>query len=412
MAIANINWTFGPRSSVTPIARCAITVLVARDGVAVSSFVMTTDASGAASGIYQDLTASATDTHQYRFVPQDTGCAGNCTIAPVIVNWNCAGTAPIAPADTPPSAPGCPDVINSVTLCGGTAPIRQVAVGGTVALSQQFRNAATVTVTPAVPGLTATSTYAGGALNGVATTTGSYSVQFKGSNLACADCITTYPLVVGDIPTATQSIRIVKGSSAYTPVSATSFNAADQIFEATLVAPPGKTFQLQASGTVSVTSPVITMPATGTFTYSPPVGQFGTYSTAWAYIPAGSNPISLTNPGTTTITGSTCVTLSVTQLSTYTRLVVTAPVGAIGVPITLSFGGASFAGSNPTCVGNNFGVINNLINTNSGGTGNVLTFDLSPIVAPYSAAIKLDLRGASLSTHVICGQSCYQVSYI
>ena len=410
MATANINWSFSPQSSAAPIANCTFSVTVTRDGLALPAFSVITNATGAASGVYQDATASGTVTHQYRFTPQLSGCAANCTAQPATVNWNCSGTA--VPIVITPAAPNCPVTADSFVFCGGTNAAQQVAVGDTVALAQNFGFATTVTVSGVPPGMTASTTSTGATVTGSPTTAGTYNVQFIGSKTGCTNCVVTYPLIVGAAAaSATQSIRTLRGARVYTPGSTTSFNAEDQILEVSLSGPAGKTFQLVGTGSVNATSPILTIPPSGVFTYSPLIGQANSYSTAWGFVPAGSNPIALINPGTTTITGTTCMTLAVTQSGSSYTITVSAPAGTTAVPFTLDFGGASFGGS-ASCAANSFGTSNGALTTASGGGGNVFVFGPVSVTAPYSAAIRLSTNaGTSINTHVVCGPACAQVTF-
>ena len=409
MTTATLNWAFGPQSGVPPVSSCTFSVLVTRDGAPLPSFSVTTNAAGIASGTYLDTTASATATHEYRFFPQMAGCSANCSMTNAAVSWSCAGVPP-PPPPLPPISTGCPTIQDSFTLCGQTAPPLQVLVGGAVALAQNFANATSVAITPTVPGLTPFTATTGGQLTGTASTAGTYNVQFKGSKAGCVDCITTYPLIVGTAANSTQSVRVLRGASAYVPVSLTSFNAADQVLEVSVTGPPGKTFTLVGTGTINVTSPVLTIPPSGTFTYSVPTGQSSAYSTAWGFVPAGPNPLVLTNPTAVTITGSTSLTLAVSQVGLTFTIVVTSPAGANAVPFDLSFGGASFGGS-AVCATNTFGTTNTALNTGSSGGGNTFTYGPITITAPYSAAFKLATNAGSVGTHIVAGAACGSVSF-
>jgi hypothetical protein len=412
MAVASINWNFGQRAGAAPIVSCTFSVLVTRDGLNIGSFSVTTNASGAASGVYQDATASDTATHQYVFTPQMAGCAVGCSTAPVTTNWNCAGTAPPPPPPAPPgpppppSSPGCPVLQDTFQTCGTTAPSQTVAIGAALTLTQNFGDATTTTVT-AVPGMTATTSPTSASLTGAPTTAGTYNVTFTGTKAGCAPCTVVYPIIVASTSCATQSVRVLQGPSAYVPPSSTSFNAADQLLEVSLTGIPGQTFQLVATGTVSTSSGVLTIPPSGNFTFTTAVGQAAAYSTAWGFFGAGSNPITLCTPGTVTITGSTCLTMTVTQTLTDYTIVVTAPAGANNVPFALSFGGAPFGGSF-RCTDNSFGTYNGSLTT--GASSNVFTFGPVAVTSPYTAAIKLDTVPASASTHAVCGAACQQVS--
>ena len=409
MTTANINWSFNPRAGATPVVNCTFIVSVTRDGAAAPSFSVSTNSAGFASGVYQDPAASATLTHVYRLTPQMTGCAANCTASAFAVNWNCAGTAPVIPVDV--GIVGCPVQQDTFNRCGGTDGPQQVAIGATVSLMQNFGNATSVSISPSVPGLTATTTAAGGTLSGVVTTAGTYNVKFTGSKAGCADCSITYPLIVGAASSAVQSIIVSRGPSAYTPVSPTVFNAADQVLTATITGPRGQTFNLVGTGTVNVVTQVFTMPDTGVFTYSTPVGQGAAYSTSWSFVAAGSSPVSLSNPAAVIITGSTCLSLAVTQAALAYTITVTAPPGAAAVPFTLDFGGATFASSSPVCSVENFGVSNAALTTSSGGGVNVFTYGPVSVTAPYSAAIRLRTNAGSASTHVVCGTACATVNF-
>lgn len=411
MATANINWSFSPQSSAAPIINCTFSVTVTRDGLALPAFSVSTNATGAASGVYQDATASGTVVHQYRFTPQLSGCAANCTAQPAVVNWSCSGTAtPVDPGT--PTAANCPVTQDTFVFCGGTATAVQVAVGDSVSMFQNFGNTTSVSVSGTAPGLTAATTSTGATVTGAVTTAGTYNIRFTGVKAGCVNCVTTYPLIVGAATaSATQSVRTLRGSSAYTPASITSFNAADQVLEVSLTGPVGKTFQLVGSGTVNTTSPVLSIPPSGVFTFSTPVGQSGTYSTAWGFVAAGSNPILLSNPGTTTITGNTCMTLAVTQAGLTYTITVTAPAGTSAVPFTLAFGGANFGG-NSLCSVDSFGTTNAALTTSSGGGSNVFVYGPVAVTTPYFAAIKLSTNiGTSANTHVVCGAACAPAAF-
>jgi hypothetical protein len=205
-------------------------------------------------------------------------------------------------------------------------------------------------------------------------------------------------------------VRVLQGSSAYTPASFTNFNAADQLLEVSLTGPVGQTFQLVGTGTVNTTSPVLTIPVGGVFTFSTATGQSSSYSTDWGFVPAGSNPVTICNPTPVTVTGNTCLTLNVTQTGADYSFTVAAPSGATNVPFTLSFGGASFGGS-ASCAANSYGVVNNLLTTGSSGGTNVFSYGPVAVTAPYSAAIKLE-AGASSATHMVCGTACQEVVFV
>lgn len=413
MAIANINWTIGQLSGKTPLTNCPITILVARDGVNVGSFTVTTTAAGAATYAYADPNASATATHVYVFTAQLSGCSAGAVIAPVTVNWNCAGTAPPPPPPAPPPPPpapapsvGCPETQDSFEACGQTAPQVTTAVGASLTLTQSFGSATSVVITSAVPGTTPTTTATGGTLSGTPSTPGLYNVVFTASKAGCALCSVTRPVLVQTANVATQSIRVVKGSSTYSVPSSTSFNAGDQLLELTLAGVPGQTYHLVGTGTVNTDSGVLTLPSpSGVATISVPVGLSAGYSTTWEFLPAGPNPVTISNPGGVNITGNTCVTLSITQTATDYTIIVTAPPGATNVPFGLSFGGPQFGASSASCAANSFGVTNNGFSTGSSNIGVIGPF---AVTAPYSAAVKLNLLD---SAHGICGPACAEVVF-
>lgn len=277
-------------------------------------------------------------------------------------------------------------------------------------MTQAFSNTTSVAITPSVPGLTAFITSSSGQLTGTAATAGTYNVQFKGSKAGCLDCVTTYPLIVGTAANATQTVRILRAASVYVPVTLTSFNSADQVLEVSVTGPPGKTMQLVGVGTINTTTPILTIPPSGTFTFSTPVGQSSAYSTAWGFVAAGANPLVLTNPTAVTITGSTSLTLAVSQTGLTFTIVVTSPAGAAAVPFDLSFGGAAFGGS-AVCATNTFGITNTALNTGSSGGVNVFAYGPITITAPYSAAFKLATNAGSVNTHVVVGAACGSVNF-
>lgn len=410
MSTATLNWTFGALGGTGPVVSCTFTVLVTRDGINISSFSVTTNASGAASGAYQDPTASPTLTHQYRFTPQMTGCASGCSAAAYVVNWNCSGTAPPPPPPAPPPPPppppvaGCPILIDSFDHCGSTAAVINAAPGQPFSFTQNFSGSTSVSVGGTVPpGTTGATTATSGTVSGALTTAGNYTFTVTGAKAGCANCTITVPVQVAASASSVQSIRILQGPSAFTPTSTTAFNAADQVLEVSITGTPGKTFQLTATGTVNTSSGVLTMPPSGVFTFSTPVGNSTGYSTQWGFIPAGGNPVTISNPAAVTITGDTCISLNVTQTATSYTITVTAPVGTHNVPFQLSFGGATFGGS-AQCANNNFGVVNSSLDT--GGT-NVASITVSGLTSPYTAAIKLDVVEAG---HFVCGTACQQVN--
>lgn len=410
MATANLPWAFGALGGTAPVASCTFSVLVTRDGVNITSFSVTTNASGAASGTYVDPNASATLTHQYRFTPQMTGCASGCSAAASVVNWNCPGTAPPPPPPAPPPPPpppavtGCPILIDTFDHCGATTPVINAAPGQAFSFHQNFSNATSVAVGGTIPpGTTSTTGANTGAVSGVLTAAGDYSFVVTGSKPGCASCTITVPVHVAATASSVQSIRILQGGSAFTPTSNMAFNAADQVLEVSITGTPGQTFQLQATGSVNTTSGILTMPPSGVFTFSTPVGNSTGYSTQWGFVPAGANPVTISNPAAVTITGDTCISLNVTQTATSYTITVTAPVGTHNVPFALSFGGPTFGGS-AQCANNNFGVVNNALDT--GGT-NVASITISGLASPYTAAIKLDTTEAA---HFVCGTACQQVN--
>ena len=416
MATALINWSFNPQTGSAPVASCSFVVLVTRDGVSLPSFSVSTSAAGVSSGVYQDATASANLTHQYRFAPQRTGCAANCTMTDAVVLWSCAASPP-PPPPPPTGVSGCPTGENNFHRCGSTSPSRQVIVGGAVSIVQNFIDTTSVVISPTVPGLTYSTTATGGTVSGAASTAGTYNIQFTGIKTGCTDCVITYPLVVGAATaSATQAIRIVRGASAYTPASLTSFNSADQLLEVSLTGPVGQTFQLVGTGTINSSSEILAIPPSGTFTFNTPVGQASSYSTAWGFVPAtkpgGSTPVSLTNPAAVTITGSTCLVLAATQTGSTYSFTVTAPPGANAVPFFLAFGGASFNASSNDCASPTVGIVPPMLNTAQTGGGNVFTYPPVTVTAPYAASIKLALEGTpAFDTHVVCGATCVRVVF-
>ena len=426
MATANINWTFGPRASGAPVANCTFSVQVTRDGtVTLPAFTVTTSSAGTAAGVYQDPTASFNLTHSYRLSPQMAGCAANCTATDGVTNWNCAGNPP-PPPPTGGGTAGCPDgqtAFNVHNSCGATLPIRQATVGGSVFLSQNFIGVTSVTVTPAVPGLVVatnvTGDTIGASFSGTATTAGTYNVRFTGSKAGCADCVITYPLVVGGGASSTQRISTIKSGSAYTPVSTTSFNSADQRVEVAVTGPPGQTFVITASAPRYYTSPIQVIPPSGTFLWSTVAGATVGSSTTWNVVPTTdatanppSTPIVLSNPAGTVITGDTSLTLVVTRTASTYTITVTSPIGTTAVPFGLAFGGALFNNTIADCTSRSYGVINNDLNTAMGTTPgtNVFTFPVD-VVAPYAAAISIATTGVSGFTHMVSGPMCTKVVF-
>jgi len=420
MAIANINWSFNPQTSVGPIVSCTFSVTVTRDGVTLPAFSVTTNSSGSASGTYRDTSASSTITHQYRFTPQLAGCAANCTASPVAVNWNCTGTStPVDPGVTP--ATGCPDVSNSFIPCGGTAATRQVAVGGSVSLQQSFSGTTSVVVSGSVPGLSASTTSTSGALNGSPTTAGTYSVKFIGAKGGCADCAVTYPLIVGAGASSTQRITVIKAESAFTPANLTSYNASRQRIQVTVIGPPGQTFNIVCSGAPrNAATPIFTIPPSGTFEWSTPTGHAVDNIENWNVNPMvdtavspASTAITLSNPAATVILGNTAISLAVPKTATGFSIVVTAPVGAVGVPFAMGYGGASFGNSSPECNPATYGVLDENSNTALGNTpgANVYTIGPYAVDSGYSAAFTLGGDYFPNYEHIILFPRCIKVVF-
>lgn len=435
MATANINWAFGPRVTGAPVANCTFSVQVMRDGIALAQFTVTTGSSGTASGVYQDSTVALNRTYQYRLVPIMAGCAANCTADYATVNWSCAGII-IPPPPPPPITTGCPDGQNAFYVhnaCNSTQPSQQVANGAAVFISQNFTDATAVTITPAVPGLTVTTAAAGtgmsASLSGNATTAGTYNVQFTATKTGCANCVITYPLIVGAGASTTQTIQVLQNTGGFNPnsgqvpVNPQTFNSGDQTIQALVVGPPGQTFKLVIVGTDNFTSPPITIPSTGRYDLSFLAGARVGYSATWSIQPATDNttnppstPITLTNPGSTTITGDTSLVLAVTQTTTSFSITVTSPPGTVAVPFTLYFGGKQFNNSSSNCLANSFGVINSALNTGLGNTPgrNVCIlgpFDISSFARPYTAAFKLTTTAGTSQYHnVVSGAPCVEIS--
>ena len=420
MATANLPWSFGTLSGYAPLISCTFTILVTRDGTPLPSFTVTTDLSGNAAGVYVDPTASPTLTHLYVFTPQTSGCAASALLPAFSVNWNCAGDAP--PID-PPGDPGtggtCPLTADSFAVCGETAGPEAISTGVSYTKVQNFLNSTSVVVTCTVPGLTTSVTATSGTATGTPTTNGTYSITFRGKRAGCPDCVVTYPIVVGVAACGTQTWEVVKGGSAFDPASATEFNSALQVIRVTLVGPPGKTFRFVATGTVTVTGPIQTIPGPGpgpgTYTTDFVVGQASGYNTNWKLEGAGADPVTLCNPGTTNIRGDTCVTLAVTQNALDYTIVVdsnTVPLPE-DMAFSLDFAGTGFGGTLPGvgCVGATYaGPAAGPFDFSLDGSIPLgkFTYGPTPVTAPYDVAIRLNLLDAE---HQICGPACARVTF-
>lgn len=276
----------------------------------------------------------------------------------------------------------------------------------------------TVAATPLQPGMTAVQSGPVMTIDWTPTTAGDYVVSIQGTKAGCTS--TSYTLVIhvsaSGSSCATLSISVAKASSAYTPPSATSFNSADQNLVTTVTGPVGGTYKLVGNGTVngapfSVTSATQTIGATGTNSFSAPIGQCADYDVVWEMQPDGAAPVTLCAGGVTfRITGSTCVSSTLLQNANGYVLTVTAPPNAVAVPFTASFGGVSFGGSDQ-CADNTFGVVNSALTTDSGGGGNEFVFNVTGLPSGYKAAVKITLNaGTSQATHQLCGVNCHEVS--
>lgn len=328
-------------------------------------------------------------------------CQSACTPPP----GGCSGVTLITPADAgSPTGP-----------CGTSIGTEWKGLAG-AAWNKYFNIApgATVSATGMPVGMTTATVGAAFQLNWAAAVAGSYTIIVTAVKAGCPNCVYTINLVIAAAAgtCAKLSLLVSKGPSAYTPVDTSTFNAADQRLLLLIEGTPNTTVVLTAVGTVNVAVP-LTIGPDGTVTSNTAIGQHVNYNTTWTITPGTTGTPAAICPGfaTKTITGSTCLSLTVIQNPDSYSLFVTAPPGAIGVPFRLDFGGPFFGGS-ALCASNSFGTPNDALTTNSAGGGNVLTVPVTGIVAPYSAAIKLSTNaGTSQNTHMVCGPACVQVNY-
>lgn len=420
MATANLPWSFGGLSGYQPLANCAITVLVTRDGTPLPSFVMNTDAAGNASGTYVDNTADPVATHAYQFTPQTSGCAASALITPPPpVNWNCAGTAPPPPPPPPPPSGGsCPTTADSFAVCGETAGVQVLTVGVPFTQIQGYIDSTSVTVNNTVPGLTPSTTSNSGTITGTPTTPGNFSAVFRGIKAGCPDCVVTYPFTVVSGVCSTQSWTTIQGDSAFPVPTNKSLNSAKQKVRMEVTGPSGQTFRAVATGSVNSTSVMFTIPGagTGTASYEFEIGQASGYATNWSVEPFGPNPITLCNPGATLIKADTCVLVAITQGGSSWNLKVTSNTVPLpeGMPFTVNFAGTGFGGTLPPagCVGAVY-TFPTAGPFTLGDDGTVpageLTYGPIPVTAPYDVVMRVNLTETE---HQICGPSCGRVTFV
>jgi hypothetical protein len=329
-------------------------------------------------------------------------CEGSCGSP-----GTCTAGRLLTPADVGSPLPPCGSSINNEWAGLDGAPWTHyftVAAG------------AMVTVTGMPVGMTKTQLGDQLQLNWPSAVTGTYAITVTAALSGCPSCTHVVNLAVAASAAtcATLKMFVEQGSSAYAPVDQHTFNAADQRLKILIEGTPGKTYTLTSTGSVATVTP-ITIGPDGKVSADVAIGQWTAYNTTWTLAAGGGNPGTVcVGGGVVVITGSTCVTLSVVQNAQDYVVIVSAPLGAVGVPFTLSFGGNAVSGllGSPLCVSGNQPTVNSLLTTNSGGGLNVFTFPSGTVPAGYAACVKLTLNaGTSQNTHKLCGTTCQQVAF-
>lgn len=328
---------------------------------------------------------------------------------------------PPPPAPPPPPPGTCiaglsVDGFSPAPTCG--TPVSPTAVPG-VAWSVTFNIApgTTASLVGAPSGMTGTTVGSQYIVNWPTPVAGTYSFSVVGAQAGCTNCTFPFTMVVAATSACARLAGYIsQGPSAYSPASATSFNAADQNRTLTVTGTPGQTFQLVSTGSYVSSSGTLTIPPGGVWTQLVPVGQaVAGWSTTWTLSAAGGTPVTVCSGySTVTITGDTTLKLSLAATAppgggTQWAVQVTGPVGTSDVPFVLSFGSSSPGGmgGSSVCADNNFGVVNTALHTNYGGVGgNTFSFASGAIAGPYAIAVKLTtLSGESSLTHQVVDDS-------